>query len=1051
MSNRFHNKFHKHNHHTRPTDRDGLYPDSAYDPIASPDSPFQGEFYVDGDITSLSSLNIGKNADITHSLTATDAFLRNNLNVAKEVSVGEKLTSPFLSGTDLYVSNDATIAHNSYVLGNQHITNNSYVSGNVSVSDSIIVDGTARIKTVPILSGIDERKIAVFDTLTNQIKYSVPNYRIWNTSAEYLSANQILTNRVPVYTGYNTLATSPIFINGSTSVFYGNVNSTGTIYASGGNSQQWNRSYNILTNLSADWNYSLENVNAFNKLLTSVQSGILTVYNAACANVVSIQPLSANYFVVGESTSSNNKIKTTTRLYDTGAYLQTNVNFYAASFYGTGNTVTYTTLGESPKIVLNNSDNSIRLINAEQNSLVFNTTGASIQGNLNVTGSIGAANVYVNSLTAANYYNINAATVKAISAIVGDIITTSSTASPVVTATLKIAFAGATNRVYGGTSRVPILSVDSKGRVLSATDVIVAAISSLQGDVIAEFDGDGAVNATLASTSVVANTYGKYNKIPIFTVDAKGRLLSAYETQINAVSALTGDVLAEFSQTGTLLTQLKELLPTEKTTVRYGIDDKFPNFSIDSKGRITDISQTSLSSNCLIGLAGDVYTNVNERGIPVTTLSSTGVTPKVYGQSSDLGRYRLPILNVDAKGRITQATDVSFVAISALRGDVIAPYMQNGMLDTQLAEILSPELTGNYGQNNKVPLISVNRKGLITNIAEGPNFLTTVSEEVLGINETTKLLTFVSYPNSIGQTSYTIDDKFNLTIDKGLFVQSGTNKMLLSGNEIKLGYTTDSNSLGYQQTTYLGPNRIICSTYGGYSDTTPTLGVYTPSNPEVVYGGVIGASGNSVRSNSIVIKGGTEGPEFTKGSISFNTNSSTRVHITSSGKVGINTENPEKTLHVNGDVSCNAINCTEINSTAGFLVRDLTETISTIPLSGGTAVIDLRKGTVFTLSLTENVNTFDIISNINDVGSKSFTLKVKRNNNVSPNIQWLFVNKLYNLNNTLNSTQAINLYWTAGIKPLITPTTNIVDIFTFTRIDNTNEWFAGIVGQNFKT
>ena len=57
MSNRFHNKFHRHNHHTEPTDRGGQYPDSAYDPIASPEAPFRGEFYVDGNITTLSSVS----------------------------------------------------------------------------------------------------------------------------------------------------------------------------------------------------------------------------------------------------------------------------------------------------------------------------------------------------------------------------------------------------------------------------------------------------------------------------------------------------------------------------------------------------------------------------------------------------------------------------------------------------------------------------------------------------------------------------------------------------------------------------------------------------------------------------------------------------------------------------------------------------------------------------------------------------------------------------------------------------------------------------------
>lgn len=58
MSNRFHNKFHRHNHHSIPTDRNGMYPDSAYDPIASEESPFQGDFYLKGDFIGLSSLTV---------------------------------------------------------------------------------------------------------------------------------------------------------------------------------------------------------------------------------------------------------------------------------------------------------------------------------------------------------------------------------------------------------------------------------------------------------------------------------------------------------------------------------------------------------------------------------------------------------------------------------------------------------------------------------------------------------------------------------------------------------------------------------------------------------------------------------------------------------------------------------------------------------------------------------------------------------------------------------------------------------------------------------
>ena len=49
MSNRFHNKWHRHNHHTVPTTGE---PDSSHDPIASPSDPFQGSFVVNGPVSS---------------------------------------------------------------------------------------------------------------------------------------------------------------------------------------------------------------------------------------------------------------------------------------------------------------------------------------------------------------------------------------------------------------------------------------------------------------------------------------------------------------------------------------------------------------------------------------------------------------------------------------------------------------------------------------------------------------------------------------------------------------------------------------------------------------------------------------------------------------------------------------------------------------------------------------------------------------------------------------------------------------------------------------
>jgi hypothetical protein len=54
MSSRLHNKWHRHNHHTNSINNADL-PDSAHDPIASPESPFQGIFALNGGLSASQS------------------------------------------------------------------------------------------------------------------------------------------------------------------------------------------------------------------------------------------------------------------------------------------------------------------------------------------------------------------------------------------------------------------------------------------------------------------------------------------------------------------------------------------------------------------------------------------------------------------------------------------------------------------------------------------------------------------------------------------------------------------------------------------------------------------------------------------------------------------------------------------------------------------------------------------------------------------------------------------------------------------------------------
>jgi hypothetical protein len=74
MSSRFHSKFHRHNHHTTPIE-DARYPDAAHDPIASYDSPFQGDFILNGTLSANDISLIQPNITPGEALTASVSSL----------------------------------------------------------------------------------------------------------------------------------------------------------------------------------------------------------------------------------------------------------------------------------------------------------------------------------------------------------------------------------------------------------------------------------------------------------------------------------------------------------------------------------------------------------------------------------------------------------------------------------------------------------------------------------------------------------------------------------------------------------------------------------------------------------------------------------------------------------------------------------------------------------------------------------------------------------------------------------------------------------------
>lgn len=168
MSNRFHNKFHRHNHHTAATSGEA---DSSYDPIASQTDPFLGTFHLSG---TLSATNVSASNVYATNLYASSA----TINVI-DMTISE-LSGFKINGTDTRTEPPATI--------------------NLSTDTLLILSGAGvwsenwgRFKgSVKIDTDLSARNAFFSYTSANQILTNT--LTATDSRISYLSSNQILTN-----------------------------------------------------------------------------------------------------------------------------------------------------------------------------------------------------------------------------------------------------------------------------------------------------------------------------------------------------------------------------------------------------------------------------------------------------------------------------------------------------------------------------------------------------------------------------------------------------------------------------------------------------------------------------------------------------------------------------------------------------------------------------------------------------------------------------------------------------------------------------------------